>query len=61
MKKERGKGELRTIRKRERGVTATEGTMTLDETESTSGIESANRKGNFVRQKTCERRRKKQK
>lgn len=73
MKKEGGKGELRTIRKgmrRERkrdgarqrdSDSKREGTMTLDKTESTSGIESANRRGNFVRQKACKRGRKTQK
>lgn len=35
--------------------------MTLDKTESKSGIESANRKGCFVRQKACKRGRKTQK
>lgn len=42
-------------------MTVRQGTMTLDKTESTSGIESANRKGNFVRQKAHKRGRKTQK
>lgn len=35
--------------------------MMLDKTESTSGIDSANRKGNFVRQKAHKRGRETQK
>lgn len=63
MKKERGKGIRRGMRRERKRDGARqrdsdskrEGTMTLDKTESTSGTESAKRKGNFVRQKACKR------